>query len=135
MNYTNIAFILALGLVTAPLSASAQSNDKQADEECLVQAIKKQDRQDRAESNQKSEQLNLELNKKVIEIFKSSDPKTKAAFKKALLAWVAYEKAMGQAVEISYTEGGGNGGEKAATHCNLTTGEDFLKILNQFFAK
>lgn len=118
-----------LGLSCVPFTAHAETNDAQA--ERLMQATAQQEQED---DSIKIAELNLEFNKRVVAITRNSvGPQSRDAFRRAVQAWMAYQKAMSEAVEISYTEGGGHGGAAAATHCNIMTSEDFLKTLKQFF--
>lgn len=133
MKNKRYAAILALGFVLSPFTASAQTHQAQAGH--LSQAEKTAKQKDDATLIAKSEQQNDEFNKRLSEIFKTSDPETKAAFKKALIAWMAYQRATGHAVITSYSEAGSPGGVSAASHCNIMTGGDFLKLLDQFFPK
>ncbi|MXV44430.1 hypothetical protein GS501_05125 [Saccharibacter sp. 17.LH.SD] len=128
-----IALVMVSAVMILPLSAKAQSDNDQT--EALLRAMQATANQDEAESTKKSAQLNKAVNEKITGILKFyKGPQTRAAFKKALHAWLVYQKAMGEAVEISFAEGGGHGGPAAATHCNLMTEEDFLKTLNEFLA-
>lgn len=118
-----------LGLSCVPFIAHAETDDARI--ERLMQATAQQDQED---SSIKIAELNLEFNRKVVAITRNSiGPQSRDAFRRAVQAWMAYRKAISAAVEIAYTEGGGHGGAAAATHCNIMTGEDFLKTLKQFF--
>lgn len=121
-----------LGLSCVPFIAHAETDDARI--EHLMQAMQATAQQDQEDSSIKIADLNLEFNRKVVAITRNSiGPQSRDAFRRAVQAWMAYQKAMSEAVEISYTEGGGHGGAAAATHCNIMTGEDFLKTLKQFF--
>lgn len=121
-----------LGLSCVPFITHAETDDAQA--ERLMQAMQATAQQEQEDDSIKIAELNLEFNKRVVAITRNSvGPQSRDAFRRAVQAWMAYQKAMSEAVEISYTEGGGHGGAAAATHCNIMTSEDFLKTLKQFF--
>lgn len=124
--------VVMFGLSCVSFITHAETDDAQA--ERLMKAMQATAQQDQEDSSIKIAELNLEFNRKVVAITRNSvGPQSRDAFKRAVEAWMAYQKAMSEAVEISYTEGGGHGGAAAATHCNIMTGEDFLKTLKQFF--
>lgn len=133
MKRAGFAFVLAFGLLGHALPARAEGNDDQVNQ--LMQSMQAVAQQDQEDSS-KSAELNLQLNKRVVAITRNAvGPQSKAAFQKAIRAWMAYQQAMGDAVEISYTEAGGHGGAAAAAHCNIMAAQDLLKVLDQFYGK
>ena len=134
MKKSGVAFVLAFGLLGHALPVRAEGNDDQVNQ--LMQSMQAVAQQDQEDSSIKSAELNLQLNKRVVAITRNSvGPQSKAAFQKAIRAWMAYQQAMGDAVEISYTEAGGHGGAAAAVHCNIMAAQDLLKVLDQFYGK
>lgn len=133
MKKAGAAFVLAFGLLEHALPARAEGNDDQVNQ--LMQSMQAAAQQDQEDSSIKSAELNLQLNKRVVAITRNEGPQSKAAFQKAIRAWMAYQQAMGDAVEISYTEAGGHGGAAAAVHCNIMAAQDLLKVLDQFYGK
>lgn len=133
MKHLFITAAAVLGLLGAPLAAQAETDDAQVNQ--LMQSMQAAAQQDQEDSSIKSAELNLQLNKRVVAITRNEGPQSKAAFQKAIRAWMAYQQAMGDAVEISYTEAGGHGGAAAAVHCNIMAAQDLLKVLDQFYGK
>ncbi|MCX5617000.1 hypothetical protein NQF87_08470 [Bombella sp. TMW 2.2559] len=129
-----IVLSLVLGLLGTPLAAQADTiNDLS---ERLMQAMRDTEEQD-YDSNaaDRVDQIKREFDNKISEIAKKEGSKARAALKKAIIAWMAYQKAMGKAVKASHSESGGDDGAVAVSHFNAMTSQELLKILDQFFPK
>lgn len=133
MTKTGITLSLMLGLSGVPLAAQADEVNDQI--ERLMQAMQATDQQEHDINARQTSQINRALSNRVAEIVRVEGPQARAALKKAIAAWMAYQKAMSDTVEISYEEGGGQGGGSAASHCDVMTAEGLLKVLNQFFSR
>lgn len=133
MTKTGITLSLMLGLSAVPFAAQADEVNDQI--ERFMQAMQATDQQEHDINARQTSQISRALSNRVAEIIRIEGPQARAALKKAIAAWMAYQKAMSDAVEISYEEGGGQGGGSAASHCDIMTAEGLLKVLNQFFSR
>ncbi len=134
MTKTGITLSLMLGLSGVPFAAQADEVNDQI--ERFMQAMQATDQQEHDDINARQmSQINRALSNRVAEIIRIEGPQARAALKKAIAAWMAYQKAISDTVEISYEEGGGQGGGSAASHCDVMTAEGLLKVLNQFFSR